>query len=58
MTLLQRAEAIEASRRAVQLSLNAWRDAEVEMYKADSQDPAGADTLLQRDGLSWLGLVP
>jgi glucose-6-phosphate 1-dehydrogenase len=51
MNLFQRAEAIEASRWAVQPLHNAWRDAEIEMYKADSQGPAGADTLLQRDGL-------
>jgi glucose-6-phosphate 1-dehydrogenase len=56
MTLFQRADAIEASWRAVQPLLDAMRDAEVEMYKAGSQGPAGADTLLQRDGRSWLGL--
>jgi glucose-6-phosphate 1-dehydrogenase len=56
MTLFQRADAIEASWRAVQPLLDAWRDAGVEMYKAGSQGPAAADTLLQRDGRSWLGL--
>ncbi len=54
-TLFQRADAIEASWRAVQPLLESWGrgEGEVEAYEAGSQGPAGADALLARDGRSW-----
>ena len=57
-TLFQRADAIEASWRAVQPLLDAWGrgEGQVEPYPAGSQGPAGADALLQRDGRQWLKL--
>jgi glucose-6-phosphate 1-dehydrogenase len=54
-TLFQRADAIEASWAAVQPVLDAWaQGGEPEAYPAGSQGPAGADTLLARDGRAWL----
>lgn len=55
-TLFQRADAIEASWAAVQPLLDSWGRGEgkVESYPAGSQGPQDADTLLARDGRSWL----
>jgi glucose-6-phosphate 1-dehydrogenase len=53
-TLFQRADAIEASWRAVQPVLDAWAQGEPELYPAGGQGPAGADELLARDGRAWL----
>ena len=55
-TLFQRADAIEASWRAVQPILDAWsgNQAELHRYAAGSQGPEAADALLARDGRSWL----
>jgi len=57
-TLFQRADAIEASWRAVQPLLDAWGngDGGIEAYPAGSQGPAGADELLERNGRRWLPL--
>ena len=57
-TLFQRADAIEASWRVVQPVLESWGRGEgsVAPYAAGSEGPADADTLLQRDGRSWLAL--
>jgi glucose-6-phosphate 1-dehydrogenase len=57
-TLFQRADAIEASWRAVQGILDGWRSGagELELYAAGSQGPQGADTLLEKDGRHWLKL--
>ena len=55
-TLFQRADAIEASWRAVQPVLDAWggNQAELHAYAAGSHGPAAADALLARDGRAWL----
>ena len=57
-TLFQRADAIEASWRAVQPLLDSWGGGEgtVEEYAAGSQGPGSADELLARDGRAWLKL--
>ena len=57
-TLFQRADAIEASWRAVQPLLDAGgkEGGDVEAYPAGSQGPAGANDLLERDGRRWLPL--
>ncbi|WP_019906139.1 glucose-6-phosphate dehydrogenase [Methylobacterium sp. 77] len=55
-TLFQRADAIEAGWAAVDPLIQAWADAPVEAYAAGSDGPAGADTLLTRDGRAWLPL--
>ena len=56
-TLFQRADAIEAGWSALQAVLDAWgQGGEPELYPAGSQGPAGADTLLERDGRKWLPL--
>ena len=57
-TLFQRADAIEASWRAVQPLLDSWDRGEgnLETYAAGSQGPSGADALLERDGHAWLRL--
>ena len=55
-TLFQRADAIEASWRAVQPLLDAWAQGEPEGYGAGSAGPAGADALLARDSRQWLPL--
>jgi len=53
-TLFQRADNIEFGWRAVQPFLNAWeKGGVVHGYKAGSQGPAAADTLLERDGRAW-----
>jgi glucose-6-phosphate 1-dehydrogenase len=53
-TLFQRADTIEASWAAVQPALDlAAGGAQPEQYKAGSAGPAGADTLLSRDGRAW-----
>lgn len=54
--LFQRADGVEASWRAVQPFLDAWKKAGargLERYKAGSQGPDGAKELLTRDGRSW-----
>ncbi len=57
-TLFQRADAIEASWRAVQGILDDWQkgEGELEFYAAGSQGPKGADMLLEKDGRRWLKL--
>jgi glucose-6-phosphate 1-dehydrogenase len=53
-TLFQRADTIEASWAAVQPAIDlAAKGAEPELYDAGSAGPAGADTLLSRDGRAW-----
>jgi glucose-6-phosphate 1-dehydrogenase len=53
-TLFQRADNIEFGWRAVQPFLNAWKNGGVvHSYKAGSEGPAAADTLLERDGRAW-----
>ena len=54
--LFQRADGIEAGWRAVQPFLDAWHDAGTRglaTYKAGSEGPVEADTLLTRDGRRW-----
>jgi glucose-6-phosphate 1-dehydrogenase len=54
--LFQRADAIEAGWQAVQPLLDAWKKAGasgLELYRAGSEGPLGADELLRRDGRSW-----
>jgi glucose-6-phosphate 1-dehydrogenase len=54
--LFQRADAIEASWRVVQPFLDAWRSAGssgLAAYKAGSEGPVEADSLLARDGRRW-----
>ena len=54
--LFQRADSVEAGWRAVQPFLDAWKKAGAEGllgYKAGSEGPAEANTLLTRDGRSW-----
>ena len=55
-TLFQRADAIEASWRAVQPLLESWGrgEGEVETYPAGSEGPQGAADLLAHDGRTWL----
>jgi glucose-6-phosphate 1-dehydrogenase len=57
-TLFQRADNVEACWRVVQPLLESWarQEGSVEDYASGSQGPAGADTLLTRDGRSWLPL--
>jgi glucose-6-phosphate 1-dehydrogenase len=57
-TLFQRADNVEACWRVVQPLLESWarQEGTVEDYTSGSQGPAGADTLLTRDGRSWLPL--
>ena len=57
-TLFQRADAIEASWRAVQRLLEGWGRGEgsVEPYAAGSQGPAAADAMLEGDGRAWMRL--
>ena len=53
-TLFQRADMVERGWAIVQPILRQWaKDGEPEEYKAGSEGPAGADTLLTRDGRSW-----
>jgi glucose-6-phosphate 1-dehydrogenase len=54
--LFQRADSVEAGWQAVQPFLDAWKKAGargLELYKAGSEGPAGAEELLRRDGRSW-----
>jgi glucose-6-phosphate 1-dehydrogenase len=54
--LFQRADSVEAGWAAVQPFLDAWKkagDKGLQSYKAGSEGPADADTLLTRDGRSW-----
>jgi glucose-6-phosphate 1-dehydrogenase len=54
--LFQRADGIEAGWRAVQSFLDAWRNAGssgLGVYRAGSEGPAEADSLLARDGRRW-----
>src|SRR6195952_510068 len=54
--LFQRADSVEAGWQAVQPFLDAWKKAGadgMEMYKAGSEGPAGAEQLLKRDGRNW-----
>jgi glucose-6-phosphate 1-dehydrogenase len=54
--LFQRADAVEAGWQAVQPFLDAWRNAGangLQSYKAGSEGPADAETLLTRDGRNW-----
>ncbi len=54
--LFQRADSVEAGWQAVQPFLDAWKKAGakgLEIYKAGSEGPAGAEELLKRDGRSW-----
>ncbi|HLZ79643.1 MAG TPA: glucose-6-phosphate dehydrogenase [Sphingomonas sp.] len=52
--LFQRADMVERGWAIVQPILRQWaKDGAPEEYKAGSQGPAGADTLLTRDGRSW-----
>ena len=54
--LFQRADSVEAGWQAVQPFLDAWKKAGakgLETYKAGSEGPEGANTLLTRDGRSW-----
>jgi glucose-6-phosphate 1-dehydrogenase len=57
-TLFQRADQIESSWAAVQPVRDAWDTSSesLEFYAAGSDGPAGADTLLARDGRKWLPL--
>lgn len=53
-SLFQRADMVERGWAIVQPILRQWaKDGEPEDYKAGSEGPAGADTLLTRDGRSW-----
>ena len=54
--LFQRADMVEAGWKAVQPFLDAWKCAGAKGlvgYKAGSEGPAEANTLLTRDGRSW-----
>ncbi len=54
--LFQRADSVEAGWKAVQPFLDAWKNAGATglvSYKAGSEGPAEANTLLTRDGRSW-----
>jgi glucose-6-phosphate 1-dehydrogenase len=54
--LFQRADGVEAGWQAVQPFLDAWNKAGthgLQPYKAGSEGPADADTLLTRDGRNW-----
>jgi glucose-6-phosphate 1-dehydrogenase len=54
--LFQRADGVEAGWQAVQPFLDAWHNAGgngLQRYKAGSEGPADADTLLTRDGRNW-----
>ena len=54
--LFQRADSVEAGWQAVQPFLDAWKKAGadgLEMYKAGSEGPGGAEQLLKRDGRNW-----
>jgi glucose-6-phosphate 1-dehydrogenase len=54
--LFQRADSVEAGWKAVQPFLDAWKKVGargLELYKAGSDGPAGAEELLRRDGRSW-----
>ncbi len=57
-TLFQRADNIEAAWRVVDPALKAWAaDASgPEPYAAGTPGPAGAETLLERDGRRWMPL--
>ena len=58
--LFQRADGIEAGWRAVQPSLDAWRNAGpsgLAFYKAGSEGPVEADQLLTRDGRRWRSIA-
>jgi glucose-6-phosphate 1-dehydrogenase len=53
-SLFQRADTIEASWAAVQPAIDlAAKGAQPELYAAGSAGPAGADSLLSRDGRAW-----
>jgi glucose-6-phosphate 1-dehydrogenase len=52
-TLFQRADQIEAGWRAVQPLLDAWQEGEPEDYAAGTAGPAGADSVIMRDGRAW-----
>ncbi len=53
-SLFQRADQVERGWEIVQPILAAWaKDGAPEAYKAGSQGPAGAGTLIARDGRSW-----
>ncbi len=53
-SLFQRADMVERGWAIVQPILRQWaKDGEPEEYKAGSEGPVGADTLLTRDGRSW-----
>ncbi len=52
-TLFKDSQDIEASWRAVQPVLDAWKDGEPEPYAAGSEGPEGADELLAREGRAW-----
>jgi glucose-6-phosphate 1-dehydrogenase len=54
--LFQRADSVEAGWKAVQPFLDAWKKADakgLELYKAGSEGPDGAEELLRRDGRKW-----
>jgi glucose-6-phosphate 1-dehydrogenase len=57
-TLFQRADAIEASWKAVQPILDVWSRSRgrPQSYKAGSNGPESADALLARDGRAWHSL--
>ncbi len=56
-SLFQRADMVERGWAIVQPILRQWaKDGEPEEYKAGSQGPAGADTLLTCDGRTWYSI--